>query len=116
MSLKLLLLSALCSITYYGLHSFGLLVLKYCVSVKAFSACQLGKCVTYFCLIYFIKEKLLIRSILIKLMPFNLRTFQLAPKTVCLKSRLFADIKMLVQKISFVLSNHYSLLTFNLND
>ena len=56
MFLKLLLLSALCSITDYGLHSFGLLVFKYCVSVKAFSACQLGKCVTDFCLIYFIKK------------------------------------------------------------
>ena len=48
-------------------------------------------------------------------MPFNLRTFKLAPKIVCLKSRLFADIKTdsLVQKDSFVLFNHYSLLTFN---
>ena len=49
-------------------------------------------------------------------MPFNLKTFKLAPNTVCLKSRLFADIKILVQKSSFVLFNHYSLLTFNLND
>ena len=46
-------------------------------------------------------------------MPSNLKTFKLAPKIVCLKSRLFADIKILVQKDSFVLFNHYSLLTFN---
>ena len=47
-------------------------------------------------------------------MPFNLKTFKLAPKIVCLKSRLFADIKTdSGSKDSFVLFNHYSLLTFN---